>query len=559
MARLALGLDFGTESARALLVNVKNGDEAGGATCDYPHGVIDHAIPGGDGPLPADWALQDPADYWEALRDLVPRALRAAGAKAREIVGVGVDFTASTVLPTTADGTPLCALKEWRREPHAYVKLWKHHAAQPEADRFTEVARARGERFLAYYGGRISSEWLPPKSLEIARHAPEVYAAAARIIEAGDWLVWRLVGAERRSACQAGYKALWVDGLGYPARDYLAAVDPRVAGLVEEKLSREVFAPGTAAGRVTREAAEATGMKEGTPVSIAAIDAHAGAPACGVTRAGQMAIIMGTSGCHMALAERPVLFEGFAGLVKGGILPGYYGYESGQSGMGDIYAWFVRNLVCADLGKKRKKERRDPHRRLEKMIAGMAPGQSGLLALDWWNGNRSVLMDANLSGLLVGMTLGTTAAEVYRALIEGTAFGTRRIVESYTGAGVAINEVYACGGLAKNRALMQVFADVLGRPIRVAASAEPCALGAAMFGALAAGVEGGGHGSIAEAAEAMAHMAPREHAPDPGRHALYTRLYGYYVEMHDLFGRSNRLMAELRRIKEGRAERSAST
>lgn len=550
-ARYTLGLDFGTESARALLVNVATGDEVAECVFEYPHGVITDSVPvSGGAELGDDWALQHPQDYLDALERVVPGALESAGVSGEDVIGIGVDFTASTVMPTLADGTPLCFLDEHRDSPHAWVKLWKHHGAAAEAEQVIGLARERNEEFLAYYGGAVSSEWLLPKALETLHHAPTVYEAAAKVIEAGDWLVWQLTGCESRNSTAVGYKGLWVDILGYPSQEFLQALDPGIADLFTQKACGAIRAPGDRVGGVTQAMAEKLGLKPGTPVSAATIDAHAGVPGSGVTVPSKMVIIMGTSFCHLMLGEEAVLFEGFAGLVKDGITKGYYGYESGQTAGGDIYAWFAEN--CVPKSYADEAEGRGLHilDLLTERAAALAPGESGLVALDWWNGNRSILMDANLSGLIVGATLGTKPEEMFRAILEATAFGTRRIIQSYDDAGVAIEGLYACGGLPpKNPFLMQMFADITKRPIDVAASSQTVALGSTMFGALAAGKAGGGYDDITEAAERMVKPSAVRYEPNEADFRAYDGLYEEYVRLHDIFGKAEPTMQNLRRIR----------
>ncbi len=538
-----LGLDFGTESGRALLVDVENGAEVGTEVFPYTDGVIDHALPTSGEQLPPDWALQNPGDYLEVLRRTIPAVLHAAGVSAEQVVGVSIDFTACTMLPTKADGTALCQLPEWKTNPHAWVKLWKHHAAQPEADKINEIARRRNESWPLRYGSKYSSEWFFSKVWQILDEAPEVYAAADRLIEAADWVIWQLTGRETRNLCTAGYKAIWDKTEGFVSSEFLAACDPRLARVVDEKMMRQVCALGECAGGLTEQMAALTGLRPGTPVAIANVDAHAAVPAAGIAEAGKMLMIMGTSICHMLLGTESKPVAGMCGRVEDGILPGFQGYEAGQSGAGDILAWYVRTFYPK--GGVRL------HSTLERQARELRPGESGLLALDWWNGNRSVLVDTNLSGLLLGATLDTTPVEIYRALIESIAFGTRAIVENFEQYGIAVNELYACGGMAeKNPLLMQIFADVTGRPIRLAKSSQSSALGAAMFGAVAAGKARGGYDTIYEAIPRMGGTKNRLYRPDEKNHAIYSALFKEYLDLHDYFGRgANDAMKRLRAIK----------
>jgi len=553
VSRYSVGVDFGSESGRAVVVDVADGRQLGSAVYAYRHGVIDARLPlpGRDVALPPDWALQDPDDYLRVLQTAVPEALAAAGADPADVIGLGIDFTACTMLPTRADGTPLCLLPELRAEPHAWVKLWKHHAAQPEADRINEAARRLGEAWLPRYGGKISSEWFFSKALQILDEAPDVYARADRLIEAADWVVWRLTGVETRNPTTAGYKAIWSKRDGFPSPAYFAALDPRFGDVVDAKMSRAIARTGDRAGGLTAEAASWTGLREGTAVAVANVDAHVAVPAATVVEPGRMVAIMGTSTCHMVLAAGEHLVPGICGYVEDGILPGYFGYEAGQSCVGDHFAWFVENAVPGRYHAAARELGVDIHELLQEEAARLRPGESGLLALDWWNGNRSVLVDAELGGLLVGATLATTAPEVYRALVEATAFGTRVIIEALEANGVPVTEVVAAGGLAQRSPfIMQVYADVTGKPQRIPVSDQVPALGAAMFGAVAAGAAAGGHATIADAAAAMARLSDVRYDPDPATRDAYDTLYREYVRLHDYFGRGgNDVMKTLRGLR----------
>jgi L-ribulokinase len=542
--RCAVGIDFGTESARALLVDCADGREIGVAVHEYEHGVIDERLPAPDDDvvLGPDWALQDPLDYVRALQQTVPRLLAETGVSPADVVGIGIDFTSCTMLPALADGTPLCAVDELRRAPHAWVKLWKHHAAQPEADLINAVAEARGEPWLARYGGRYSAEWFFSKALQILDESPETYARADRLLEAADWIVWQLTGVETRNMCTAGYKAMWSEETGFPDEAFFAALDPRFARVVDEKMSRTLLPLGARAGRLSARAAAWMGLEPGTPVAAANVDAHVSVPAVGVVEPGRFVAIMGTSTCDILPGRDLAFVPGMCGVVAGGALPGLYAYEAGQSAVGDIFAWFVELVGI-------------PHDVLSNRAAALRPGESGLLALDWWNGNRSVLVDGDLRGLLVGMTLATRPHEIYRALIEATAFGTRVIVDAFERAGVPVDDVVACGGLPdRNPLLMRVYADVLGRPISLAGSSQAPALGAAMFGAVVAGE----HASIVDAARAMAPPVREVYRPEPDSVAVYDVLYGEYVRLHDLFGRGGdsvmTRLTEVRRTGERNAD-----
>jgi L-ribulokinase len=529
-----IGIDYGTESGRALLVRIADGAEIATAVHPYADGVIDERLPGSNIPLPPDWALQNPDDYIEVLRRTVPAVLAQSGVRPNDIVGIGIDFTACTMLPTLRDGTPLCRLPDLRDEPHAWVKLWKHHAAQPHADRINDTARRMGEPWLARYGGKISSEWFFSKALQILDEAPDIYRRADRLIEAADWIVWQLTGVETRNACTAGYKAMHQDG-DFPSRDYFAALHPDFADVVDQKMSRELSPLGGLAGGLSEEAARWTGLAPGTPVAVANVDAHVTLPVAGTVEPGTLVMIMGTSTCDVLVGEELHDVEGMCGAVMGGIVPGQYGYEAGQSGVGDIFAWYVEHAAPHHAQQRAQARGVDLHQILADEAAQQRPGEHGLLALDWWNGNRSVLVDVELGGLLVGMTLATRPADLYRALLEATAYGQRVIIEAFEARGIPVTKLVAAGGLPrKNPLLMQIYADVLNRDIHLVASDQAPALGSAMHAAVAAGA----YPDIAAAAERMGRLSDDIYRPNPEHARVYDALYNDYLHLHDLFGRS---------------------
>jgi L-ribulokinase len=538
-----VGVDYGTLSGRAVVVRVDDGAELGSGVHSYPHAVIDEVLPATGAPLPPDWALQDPQDYVDVLREAVPKALAVSGVSPDDVVGIGVDFTASTVLPTLRDGTPLCRLPELTGRPHAYVKLWKHHAAQSHADRINAMAEERGESWLPRYGGRISSEWEFAKGLQLLEEDREVYDRAERWIEATDWITWQLCGVETRNECTAGYKGIRQDGR-YPSPDYLGALNPAFASFVTDKIEHPLSPLGSRAGGLTAEAAAWTGLPEGIAVCVGNVDAHVTAPAAKSIDPGQMVAIMGTSTCHVMNGDRLGEVPGMCGAVHGGITPGRWGYEAGQSGVGDIFAWFVEGFVPADYQREADRLGISLHEHLTQLAGDEPVGAHGLVALDWHNGNRSVLVDHELSGLVVGLTLATKPEDVYRALLESTAFGTRKIIESFGAAGVPVTEFVVAGGLLKNRVLMQMYADVTRLPLSVIGSDQGPALGAAMHAAVAAGA----YPDIEAASAAMGKVERAVYVPDEARAAAYDRLYAHYTTLHDTFG-DGALMHSLRRIR----------
>jgi L-ribulokinase len=548
-----VGVDFGTLSARAVVVRASDGAELGTGVGEYAHGAIERTLPSTDQPLPPDWALQDPADWRAALGTAVRGALHDAGADPAAVVGVGTDFTACTVLPVLRDGTPLCELPELRCRPHAWPKLWKHHAAQPQADRITDLAHARNETWIARYGGRISSEWQFAKALQLLEEDPDTYQRAERWIEAADWIIWQLCGTETRNTCTAGYKGIFQDG-HYPSEDYLGALNPAFADFARTRLAGVPLSPlGSRAGSLTAAGAELTGLPEGIAVAIGNVDAHVTAPAARAIAPGHMLAIMGTSTCHVMngdLADVP----GICGVVDGGIIAGKWGYEAGQSAVGDIFAWWTGLGVPESYLQEAAARDQDLHEYLSSRCEGQPVGAHGLIALDWMGGNRSILVDHHLSGVIAGMTLATTPEDVYLALIEATAYGTRVIIETYEAAGVGVHEFIVAGGLKRNRLLMQIYADVLRRPVSVAASDQAPAVGSAIHAAVAAGL----HADVTAAAAVMGRVEQAVYVPDPDRADVYDELFAEYRTLHDYFsGRpewgGNAVLHRLRNRRNGAA------
>ncbi len=538
----AIGVDFGTESGRALVLDIRTGEQLAVSVVGYPHGVIDRSLPGTGEQLPPDWALQDPDDWVLVLEQGIPEVVREAGIDPDSVAGLGIDFTSCTVLPVTSDGTPLCTIERWRPHRHAWPKLWKHHAAQPVADRLNEVAIERHEEFLERYGGKISSEWYFPKLIELWLEDRDCYAAAYGFIEATDWTVWYLTGHERRQTCTAGYKALWSPETGIPSTDFFVAAYPGFDN-PGEKLGDHFVALGTRAGTLRQDLAARLGLPASTPVAVGNVDSFVSLPGAGVQQPGTFVSVVGTSICDMAVHPQEIRLPGITGVVKDGILPGLYGYEAGQVAVGDMLAWFVEELAPPG----------STHVSLEQQALKLRPGETGLLALDWWNGNRSVLADADLTGVICGLTLQSTPDQIYRALLESIAFGNRRIVENFAEHRLPMSEIVACGGIATaSPLLMQLYADVSGLPVHVPASAEVPARGSALFGAVA----GGAFEDIDSAVVATKPPTARTYSPDPAAHQIYEEVYAIYRRIYDLLGSSHAEL--LRGLKRIRTERSAA-
>ncbi|AIE85428.1 ribulokinase [Fimbriimonas ginsengisoli] len=521
MARLSLGLDYGTNSVRALLVDVETGAELATSVFNFPSGdagiLLDRRDP--------NLARQNPADYVAGFYAAVAEVLK--GVNPHDVVGIGVDTTGSSPLPIDAEGTPLAFHPEFKENLAAYCWLWKDHTSHAEAAEITEKARAQGQPYLAKCGGTYSSEWFWSKILHCARVAPEVFAAADSWAECCDWITGYLTGSSdpktmARSVCAAGHKAMYAEEWGgLPSKQFLSTLDPRLADL-RDRLYDKAVTSDQSAGGLSAEVAERTGLKEGTPVAVGAFDAHFGAVASGA-RPGVLVKIMGTSTCDCMVhpLDEPLAdVPGLCGIVRGSVLPGCYGLEAGQSAVGDIFNWFSRFSGRS-------------HEELTDDAEKLKPGEAGLLALDWNNGNRTILVDPLLTGLLVGQTLYTTPAEVYRTLIEATAFGALKIINRLEEYGVAVREVVNCGGIAEKSSLtMQIYADVCNRPMKVSRSSQTCALGSAIFGA----VVGGAYGTVEEAQAKMTGVKDRVYEPNPQSAAIYARLFKLYSELHDAFG-----------------------
>ncbi len=548
--KYVVGLDYGTLSARAVLVSVSDGRVIEESVYPYPYGILD-TVSGltsdGTGFLPADYALQEIDDYIDAMFHTIREVVENAGCQAEDVIGIGIDATSSTFLPLLENKEPLCKAQQFCRNPHAYLKLWKHHGAQTQADQITALANERKEPFMMRCGGKVNAEWMLPKLMEIVEKAPDVYEAADNFMEVSDYLVYLLTGEITRCMCHAGYKLLWNEEDGYPSEDFLRALHPQLSSL-KEKLKGRQLQVGECAGRLMQEAADRLGLKKGTAVAASLIDAHVAVPSVGIDGPDKALMILGTSCCMLLCSEKLSYIKGISGCVRNAVLPGLYAYEAGQSAVGDLFEWFVQNCVPGSYEKEASDLGISVHMLLSEKAAALKPGESGLIALDWWNGNRSCLADAKLSGMLLGLTLRTKPEEIYRALLEAAAFGMRAIFEEFEKGGVIARELYACGGIVgKNPFMMQIYADVLGQTIYTASTDQGSAFGASVYAAVAAGIQTGGYGSIKEAARAMGKKGETKYEPIPQNVEVYHRLYQEYKMLHDYFGTGgNEVMHRMR-------------
>jgi len=550
MHKCVIGIDFGTLSARALLVNVSDGAVLAQSVFPYPHGVMEDALPGG-APLKASWALHHPRDYLDALAYTVPDLLQKSGVDPSRVIGIGTDATGSTVMPVDRAGNPLCLDPAFEDRPHAWARIWKQQTAQDQADRVTALAAARGEPWLPNYGGIVSATWMLPKALETLEEDPELYRAAAYFVEMADWLVWQLTGTFSRSACTAAYKALWQAESGYPGREFTGALHPELKDFYQEKLAGPVTPLFSRAGLLREDMAAQLGLPAGIPVAPGILDAHVSASAAGLSRPGEMLSILGTSGCHLLLSQQEADIPGICGAAMDGILPGCLGYEAGQVCYGDHLDWLVRHFTPVAYLEEAQARGISAHELLSRKAAPLQPGQTGLMALDWWNGNRSILVDSGLRGVLIGLGLDTRAEEIYRALLEALAFGARMIVQNFERGGLPVDAVRATGGISqKNPLAMQIYADVLKLPVQVPKVQQGSAFGSAILAALAEPCCTLGY---ADVYTAMEHMMPKEtveYLPNPAHAAVYDTLFQEYERLHDYFGRGeNPVLKKLAAIK----------
>lgn len=544
--KYTLGLDYGSLSCRGILADIRDGRIVAEAEFSYPHGILTDALPDGT-PLRGSWCLQHPADYLAALDHIIPKLLEESCVSATQIIGMGVDFTASTVIPLDSHFLPLCESRPDR--PHAWPKLWKHHGAQLQAEKLTRLSETYEPDYLCRYGGKISSECLTSKVLQVFEEDPEIYQLTHGFVEAMDYVTSILCGKPVFSGSVAAAKAFYSRETGYPDSEFFAALHPGLKNLPKEKLMEryENFSlayPGERAGSLCPEMAKRFGLCPGIAVSAPQMDAYAAMPGIGIAKPGVMMLVIGTSTGMMLLSKEKKEVEGVTACLPDTYYPGLWGYGSGQASVGDAFGWFVKNCVPESYTQAAREKNLSVHQYLTELASALIPGESGLLALDWLGGNRSCLGNPDLSGMILGLTLQTRPEEIYRALLEGTAFGARAILEAYRAAGVAADEIWICGGIAnKNDLMMQIYADVLGLPLHVSRCTQSPALGASIYASAAAGV-----GDIYKMVETMGDRRCRIFEPDSQNQAVYDELYREYKRLHDYFGKGeNAVMERLRK------------
>ncbi len=543
LQRYSIGIDFGTLSARGILLDLNTGKDAAVSEYVYPRGILRNED--FSKPLDKSASLQDPRDYLGALKFIFRDLFARSGATPEEVCGVGIDFTASTTLPVTSDGTPLCFLPEFEHEPYAYATLWNHHGAVKEAEHLTSVATERNEPWLAAYSGKISTDNMLPKLYELLNKVPHIYHRADRYMEASDWVLWQLIGQEKRTSSMAGFKAQWTPEWGYPDGEYFAAVHPCLADIIGTKIPREVYPAATFAGRITKESEELTGLKAGTAVTFPLIDSHAPICAAGIIQPGQLMMSLGTSGCHIIMAQDAVSIPGVLGRIRSSVVPGLVTYDASQPSMGDTFAWFVKNCIPDSYSQEAAEKNMNIFTLLMEKASPLPPGSNGLLVVDWFNGNRCPYSDFDLSGAILGLTLKTKPEEIYRALIESCAYAARSIADLYHCGGIQITDIFAGGGIArKNPMLMQIYADVLNMPIKVTLSTQAGAKGDAIFAAVA----GGAFDTLADAVAVLADPVDRIYFPIPEHAKIYDALYREYLTLCKYFGEENAVMKRLKEM-----------
>lgn len=525
----SIGIDYGTGSGRVFLVQTENGKIISQYIKPYTHGTIDEELNGQK--LPHGFSLQNANDYLEVLEEGIPHVLKESKVNPNEIVGLGIDFTSSTVIFVDKDMNPIHNKSGFEDNPHAYVKLWKHHGAEAEADLLYNTAIKQKKRWLGNYGYNVSSEWMIPKIMEVMNKAPEVLEATYAIMDAGDWIVNKLTSQNIRSNCGLGFKSFWEEENGFHY-DLFDKINQTLSDVVRNKLEAPIVNIGNTAGILSDEMANKLGLTANTQVSPFIIDAHSSLLGIGSEREGQMTMVMGTSTCHLMLSKEQKKVPGISGSVKGAIIPELFAYEAGQSAVGDLFEYAVNQAPKSYIDEADERGI-SIHQLLEEKTTNKLPGSSGLIALDWHNGNRSVLSDSSLRGSLFGLTLHTKHEDIYRAYLEATAFGTKMIMQQYEDWGMHVEDVFACGGIPKrNKLLMDIYANVLNKKVTVIDSEYAPAIGAAILGAVA----GGAYKTVKDAAQAMKEPVLYEIEPDPSKVERYALLFNSYKELHDIHG-----------------------
>lgn len=546
--KYSIGIDYGTQSARAELLNITTGEVVSVVETFYPHGIMIDQLPTGE-KLNPDWAIQDGNDYYHMAVESIRKLIDISGIDVEKIIGLGIDTTACTMIPLDKDLEPLSNNPLYCRRPHAYVKLWKHHAAQKYADMLNEIAILRNEKFLSRYGGKISSEWTVPKVMQIAYEDPELYEATFQFCDIADWLNYKFTGVLVKNNVMTGYKTMYLEN-GYPSDDFFEALHPAMKNFVKEKLTHKILSIGERVGYITEQFSKDSGLSTKVAVAVPHTDAGVVPIALGMNKPGQMVMSIGTSTCHFLLGDLLKEVPGICGSIINGAVPGFYSYEAGQAAVGDSFSWFINNCVGTELKQNAYEQNISIYKYLADKINNKSVGSTGLLAIDWFNGNRSTLVNTDLSGVILGLKLDSKPEDIYKAILESTAFGTRKIIDNFVQHGIPVNELYACGGIPrKDSLLMQMYADICKCKIYVYREPLVAAYGSAVLGAVAAGNAVGGYDSVDEAEAKLALDDFIVYEPIEKNVLEYDKLYSIYDQLYGLLGKKDSLLMKLAQIK----------
>ncbi len=536
MARILLGLSFHAESVKAVAIDVNSGNMVGRAIEKYSKGVIRENLPTGER-IPAGFVLADPKAWLVSMKGAIARLMNETGIPPPEIISLGVSMESCVVLPTDSFGVPLCMKEEFASNPHAWPKLWNHRGAAPQAEKLTKIARDRGEPFLDQTGNRVSSEWMWPKLLEVIEKSPEVAQATEWFIEGSDWIVWQLTGNQIRNLCSAGYKACYIEGIGYPSGAFFENASFDLARIAEKVRSVPVLPSGRFVGGLLPEAAQNLGLMPDLSVGAGVISNHVGVVGAGVYEPGVLTLVFGDSTAHMLMSDEEKIFEGYSCMVKDGIVDGYWGYEAGQPATGELFEWFKNILSPVGLSRRAESDDVDDEVVLDRWLSEVPPGSNGVLSLEWFDGNKSVLFDPSLSGVITGLKLGTTPAQIYKSLVEATAFGTKKIIQAFKDGGLKINKIVAIGSVPfKSPSRLQIYADVIGLPIHVPDTPEAIARGTAIIGAMSVDTKELGYKGREAYFEAMKSEDHDYFEPNENTKKIYEEIYEKYSKLHDMYG-----------------------
>lgn len=537
--QVSIGLDFGTLSVRGVALCLETGEIISSHVSDFKHGIIEDRLPKTDVELPSRWALQHPGDYIDSMEYVLEKVINDVREEYK-IVSIGTDFTSSTVMPVNKHFRPLMESEMLYDNPHSWPKLWKHHAAQEQATKINDLANDKNEKWIDFYGGKVSAEWLFPKALQILEEDPKLYKKIDKFIEAGDWITFILTGKEVRSNTMAGFKAMFAES-NFPSKDFLAELNQDFATFVNDKLSEKYYLPTDKAGYLTDKYLEKFRLDYDVPVAVSIIDAHAAIGSIPEIAGDIMMCSIGTSSCDILMNEERIIIPGISGIVKDGIIDGYYAYEAGQSAVGDIFSWFIENVVPDEYYKNADKLGLNIYDYMESLIEDIPSGETGLLALDWFNGNRSILMDADLTGMIIGLRIDTKPEYIYRALIEATAFGKKITLDQFEQQGVKINKLLFAGGLPqKNNEFNRIYSDILNKEITISEYSENGAVGSAIFGSVAAGV-------FENLQDAVKILKTHDKVVDPIPDNVdkYSSIYAEYRRLYEYFGNENLVMKKI--------------